>query len=104
MRLGVLDVDKMLRRLTAKQFRGWVQYAELEPFQFDTELRDDYRIAAVAQVIANVNRGEKQRAFTVEDFRLKFDEEKKETSPEETRRLHLLWIRSIAQAHAHTEA
>lgn len=62
----------MLRRLTAKQFLEWEHYARLEPFG---ELRADYRAALIASVIANVNRGSKQKPYTLEDFLLKFAEE-----------------------------
>lgn len=67
----------MLRGMTAKAFREWARYSQVEPFRFDKELRADYRAALVAQVIANVNRGKRQKAFTVEDFLLKFDDEAK---------------------------
>lgn len=89
----------MLRSLTAKQFAGWRQYAAIEPFEFDTETRADYRAALIAQVIANVNRGEKQKAFTLKDFLLSF-EEKEPPTPEQRRASHLLFIKSIAQAYA----
>jgi len=46
-------------------------YAMLEPF---TELRADYRSASIASVIANVNRAQGQRAYTVQEFLLKFEE------------------------------
>ena len=57
---GELNVEAMLRRLTAKQFRMWEIYSELEPFG---ELRADYRAASIVQMIYNVNRGEKQKAL-----------------------------------------
>lgn len=62
----------MLRNMTAKQFAGWEHFASLEPFG---ELRMDYRIASVVQMIANVNRGKDQKPFTLDDVVLKFGEE-----------------------------
>jgi hypothetical protein len=75
---GTTDVGGMLRRMTSKQFLGWEHFAEIEPFSFDRELRADYRAASIVQVIANVNRGKGQRAYTIGDFLLKFDEAKPE--------------------------
>ncbi len=60
--------------MTARQFRDWMHFAEIEPFTFDRELRADFRSAQIVQVIANVNRGPKQKAYTLQDFLLKFDD------------------------------
>jgi Protein of unknown function (DUF4035) len=50
-------------------------YKKIEPFR---ELREDYRNASVVQVIANtMGRGKKQKAFTLEEMRLKFGEQEK---------------------------
>ena len=58
--------------MTAKQFLEWEAYATLEPFN---EERQDYRIASICTVLANVNRGKHQRAYEVEQFVLKFGEQ-----------------------------
>lgn len=71
---GRVDVDAMLRGITAKQFRDWEIYHELEPFG---EIRADYRVAAVVQMLYNVNRGAKQKPLPLEDFLLRFDAEPK---------------------------
>ncbi len=76
---GTVDVDGLLRRMTAKQFLGWQHFAQIEPFTFDKELRADFRSAQIVQVIANVNRGSKQKAYTLQDFLLKFDDAKPPT-------------------------
>ncbi len=70
-RLGRVNVDAMLRSLTAKQFVEWEHYARLEPFN---ELREDYRIASIVQMLANVNRGKNQRAYTLQDMVIRFGE------------------------------
>lgn len=67
-----------MRGLTAKQLLGWEHFAEIEPFTFDRELRADFRSAQIAQIIANVNRGSRQRAYELKDFLLQFDEQKVE--------------------------
>ena len=51
--------------MTSAQFLEWARYAELEPFD---EVRADLRSAIIATVIANVNRGKAQKAYTVDDF------------------------------------
>lgn len=70
-KLGRVNVDAMLRSLTAKQFQAWEHYAQLEPFD---ETRADYRAASIVQVIANVNRGKNQAAYTLQDGLLRFGE------------------------------
>lgn len=67
----MVNVDRMLRNLTAKQFADWERYAQLEPF---SEARADYRAASIVQILANIHRGEKQKLYTLEDFVLKFGE------------------------------
>jgi len=71
-RLGKASVKRMLRSLTAKEFIEWELYARLEPFN---ELRADYRAASIATVLANIYRGRGQRAYSLEDFRLQFEEQ-----------------------------
>lgn len=95
MKLGLPNVDALGRSLTAKQFRGWEHYAELEPF---SEVRQDYRVASIVQMLANVNRGAKQKAYTIQDFLLKFEpgEEKPRKQPWEEQ---LMWAKIIARAH-----
>ncbi len=68
---GELDVRALLRRTNAKRFLNWERYFALE---YDRELRADYRAASIVQVIANVNRGKGQKAYSLEDFRLKFED------------------------------
>ena len=65
------DVEAMLRRLTAKQFRNWELYDELEPFG---EVRADYRAASIVQMLYNVNRGPKTKAISLQECLLKFGE------------------------------
>ena len=72
-KLGRVNVDAMLRSITARQFMEWMAYARLEPFD---EVRADYRAASICALLANINRGAKQKAYTIEDFLLKFDRTK----------------------------
>lgn len=62
----------MLREMPAAQFSAWILFAEIEPFG---ELRDDYRMANMMQLMANMNRNVKKRPepFTLEDFMLDWD-------------------------------
>lgn len=56
----------MLRSMSAKQFREWQVYAQLEPFDND---REDELVGAVIQILANVNRSKerKYRPFTLDE-------------------------------------
>jgi hypothetical protein len=69
-RLGVVNVDAMLRSLTAKQFREWEIYAKLEPFD---ETREDYRSASIRAMVHNMNVPSEHRK-PLKDFVLPFGE------------------------------
>ena len=71
----------MLKCLTSYQLSGWMAYHSIEPFG---EWRADLRQAITSTVIANANRGKKQRVFKVKDF-MPFDKPKKrrQQTPEE---------------------
>lgn len=49
-RLGILDVDAMLRSLSARQWHDWLAYMELEPRVADAL---PYVVASVTQAIWN---------------------------------------------------
>jgi hypothetical protein len=51
-RLGRVNVDAMLRSLTAKQFMEWQAYARLEPFG---ETRADWRAASISKTLFDLN-------------------------------------------------
>ena len=54
MKLGQLNVDAVLRRLTAKQFLEWEEYARLEPFDV-TDRRQDWRAAQIVKQVFDSN-------------------------------------------------
>lgn len=86
----------MLRGISFKQFREWMAFAELEPFD---ETRDDYRFASIVAAIANVHRGKGKRAFTVEEMRLMFgDAEKARQSVKQ--QMHIGMLMAAAYNHA----
>jgi hypothetical protein len=74
LKLGRVDVERMLRSMSATQFRAWVSYAELEPFD---ETRADRRAALIAWMLAEINRDRKKRpsAWKIEDFLLKYGDD-----------------------------
>lgn len=98
---GELDVEAMLLRLTAKQFRNWEIYYDLEPFG---EMRADYRAASITQMLYNVNRGSKQKALPITEFLLKYDAD----PPPKQDQLALMRVLAAAHAEpivdAHTDA
>ena len=71
---GELDVEAMLRRHTAKWFRDWRIYHDLEPFG---EFRADVRAAQIAMMIFNMAVAVKDRK-PLDHFLLKWGEEEKE--------------------------
>jgi hypothetical protein len=63
----------MLKGMTVSQFREWMAYGELEPFD---EVRSDIRTAQVVQALLNtVGRGNRRKAYPLEDCLLKFGRE-----------------------------
>jgi len=93
-RLGIANVDALARSLTAKQFMGWMAFEQLEPFE---ERRLDYIGASICATIANVNRGKGQKAYTLEDFLLKFDQQPK---PRQTPEEQLAVLKLLAAIHS----
>jgi hypothetical protein len=99
---GELDVDKMLRRHTAKWFRDWEHYYALEPFG---EVMLTKQIALIAQMLYNINRGKDQKALPLEDFVLalldaedlkeleKKMEKRKKDAWQEQQNLIMLWAK-----------
>lgn len=96
MTTGHVNVKAMLKLFTAKQFFDWQAYYQLEPFGGE---RDDLNAANVAQVVANVNRGKNQRPYTLDDMRLKWEQER----PERTSEQLFAMLKLIAAAHANDE-
>lgn len=98
-RLGVWDVAVIARGLTAKKFFEWEAYAQLEPFD---ERRADYRAASIVTMLANLHRGKDQKAYSLEDFVLKFSEQapKRKQTPEEQFKILQLWAAAFASAEA----
>lgn len=63
----------MLREMQWREFREWVAFAELEPFD---EARNDLRFAHIVATLLNLHRRKGTRAVTVQDVRLLFGDEK----------------------------
>lgn len=64
----------MLAKLAPRQFYEWILYSHMEPFG---EAREDYRIASIASLLANIVRDRQQtpEPYKIEDFILRFAEE-----------------------------
>jgi hypothetical protein len=75
----------MLKGMTAEQFREWIAYGELEPFD---EVRSDIRTAQIVKALLDtVGRGNRKKGFPLKDCMLKFGiEPEPELSPEERRK------------------
>lgn len=99
MKLGKINVDKMLRRIPAKLFEEWMHYDLLEPFG---EIRDDYRAASICTMLANLHRGNRQ-AYGYDDFRVRFGSEnaKKKQTPEEQLQIALMWCAAYGVDTSH---
>ena len=93
-RLGRVNVDAMLRSLTAKQFIEWECYARLEPFN---ELRADQRAALIASTVYNMAVARKDRR-KLEDFLLTFEE--REPAKKQTPKQQFELMKILAAAHA----
>jgi hypothetical protein len=69
---GEVRMPWLLRQLSAKEFRNWMLFEQIEPYG---GLRGDLQVASVVQMIANVNRGKDQEPYKLKDFLLRFGEE-----------------------------
>lgn len=97
--MRTVDVDKMLRSITAKQLAWWEAYASLEPFEGNA-VRLIYQIAQVAQILVNVNRNpDKQPAAKLEDLILPFgDPEDRPQKPKQTNEEKISIFRALEAA------
>lgn len=86
--------------MTAKQFREWEAYYELEPFG---EERADIRSAQICQMLANVNRGKNQQPYKLGDFLLKFDDDRQQRPQTVQEKLNAMTVIMRAMAEAEAE-
>jgi hypothetical protein len=97
LRLGKLHVERdVLRGLTAKEFRGWEMFENLYPMIGMERL--DYNVAAVLQMLHNINRAKGQKALPLKDFVLKFGEQ--EEKPRQTSKQQFTMLEYLAHMHA----
>lgn len=61
--------------MTSAEFAEWIAFHRIDPW---SEYRDDLRMAMLATLTANINRGKGKRAFKVDDFIPSFDPPKKQ--------------------------
>jgi hypothetical protein len=90
----------MLRGMSFKEFREWIAFADLEPFD---ETRQDYRIASVVATLINVNRGKGKRAVTVDEVRLMFGDQKKERKQTPMQQMQIAMLAAAAYNHSEEE-
>ena len=76
MRLGRVNVEAMLRSLTAKQFLGWEHFAQLEPFE---DSRWDWLVASIRQTIFNMSGRLSEKQKPISDFVLTWEPKKPQT-------------------------
>lgn len=81
--------------MSSEELSMWMAYEVIEPFG---ETRADIRAGIIASTIANVNRGKNQKAFSPEDFMVKFDRSYLEVSEEELQKASELQKTRIQRA------
>lgn len=64
--------------MSSEELTEWIAYYDIDPFG---SARSDLNSAVIAQTIANVNRGQNQLPYSVQDFMPQF--EVKELTPEQ---------------------
>jgi hypothetical protein len=69
-KLGIPNVDAMLRGLTARQFQEWQAYFRLEPFD---ETRADYRAAQIVQMLAAIHTRKGKTPPSIAELVLKWE-------------------------------
>jgi len=73
--MGEVNVDRMLSRITCRQFLEWCAFYAIDPFGSQ---RQDYNFAALMLLIASAL-GEKKK--TIDDFLLFKDDDKAKNDP-----------------------
>jgi len=81
LKLGHIDVDRMLRQISIRQLNEWRAYADLEPFD---EERADLRAASIVQALVNPHRRKGSPPVALKDCVLRFGDEEA-TTPVQTR-------------------
>jgi hypothetical protein len=69
---GEVNVDALLRRITAKQFMGWEAYFQLEPFGAE---RDNWHAAGIREMLYHMHVSP-QHQRPLADFRILFGQKK----------------------------
>lgn len=85
-----------MRQMTAREFRAWELYDQVEPIG---SIRSDYQSAQIVQALVNANRTKKDKVVKLEQCLLKFgpaEEEKQKKSPDQIFSI----LRLLAAAHA----
>lgn len=86
----------MLASFTARQFFEWQAHAETDPFE---ERRQDYRIASIVSMLANINRDSKKhpKPYVIEDFLLKFGEQEgpKQQTWQDQKSIMMMWAQVL---------
>ena len=103
--LGRLNVDVMLRELTAKQWIEWEAFMLLDPWALDPELRADYRAASIRQTVHNMQVTKREHLKQLKDFLLPFEKPDKDERPKRTQTLEQQWgmLQLLAAMHANDE-
>jgi hypothetical protein len=69
LQLGWVNVDHMLRTITAEQFQEWMVFEALEPFETE---RGDVRNAAVVSTLINLKRKRGKKPISLDACKLRF--------------------------------
>jgi hypothetical protein len=63
----------MLREMSFREFREWIAFSQLEPFD---DVRADYGTANIVATLINLHRPKGRKAVTVDEVRIRFGDEK----------------------------
>jgi Protein of unknown function (DUF4035) len=77
LKVGRVDVEAMLRSMTARQLEAWRYYETIEPFE---EYRGDWRNAHLVATLANIYRPKGGRVHKISEHLLPFDQKEKKQS------------------------
>lgn len=98
--MGEANVEGLLRRITAKQFRAWEHFYELEPFGYE---RISAELAQIAQMIFNMAVSVDDRQ-PLSEFLLAWGSEPKPKNPQTfEEQIAIAKIMSEAAAAEHRE-
>jgi len=94
-----MSIRQAQREIDSREFAEWMAFFRLEPFGREAE---DRPAALVASTIANVKRSKHRKAYTLDDFTLRYDRQVRQTWQEQKKILRSITTALGGTVNGHT--